>query len=116
MSEWMGWRGMFDCPIRYKLKKRKSISKYYPTNMTPTNHGACTYVGEDKYIITLSDELVSGKYDEEQIYACIVHEALHLWWKILNKIGEDNPSEEFQCYSVQNIVQDLFYQYKKLYK
>jgi len=47
----------------------------------------------------------------EQVHALLVHEAVHLWQAIRERIGEDSPSAEFEAYSVQAIAQRLMESY-----
>ena len=42
-----------------------------------------------------------------QIAALICHEAVHVWQQIRQALGEDNPSPEFEAYSIQSIMQSL---------
>ena len=46
-----------------------------------------------------------------QIAGLLVHEAVHIWQKICRYIGEDNPSSEFEAYSIQWIAQELMESY-----
>lgn len=41
------------------------------------------------------------------LYGLIVHEAVHVWQAIRDDIGEENPSAEFEAYSIQAISQRL---------
>ena len=43
----------------------------------------------------------------EQIHALLTHEAVHLWRRIKEDLGEDNPNHEFEAYSIQAIAQNL---------
>jgi hypothetical protein len=52
----------------------------------------------------------------EQVYALLVHEAVHIWQDVKHRIGEDNPSSEFEAYAIQNISQELMLAYKLLTK
>lgn len=47
----------------------------------------------------------------EQVYAMLVHEAVHVWRWHCRLIGEDDPSEEFECYGIQAISQRLMCAY-----
>lgn len=42
-----------------------------------------------------------------QIAAMLVHEAVHVFQKHCDRIGESNPSEEFEAYAIQGIAQRL---------
>ena len=47
-----------------------------------------------------------------QVYGLLVHEAVHIWQVFRERIGEDNPSKEFEAYSIQAISQGLMAAYK----
>lgn len=51
-----------------------------------------------------------AKNDRSDIenYGLIVHEAVHIWQEVKDRMKEDSPSCEFEAYSVQAIAQDLF--------
>jgi hypothetical protein len=49
-----------------------------------------------------------------QMHAVLAHEAVHLKQWMMELIGEDNPSAEFEAYAVQALSQRLFYAYDKL--
>lgn len=48
----------------------------------------------------------------EQYHALLVHEAVHVWQFIRERIGEDSPSSEFEAYSIQGIAQELMLAFK----
>lgn len=47
-----------------------------------------------------------------QIHGLLLHEAVHVWQETREKMGENNPSPEFEAYSIQAIAQDLFEMYE----
>jgi len=47
--------------------------------------------------------------DGPQIAALIVHEAVHVFQRYRNWVGESKPSSEFEAYSIQTISQRLMY-------
>lgn len=49
----------------------------------------------------------------EQVYAILVHEAVHLWRVIREHIGEHSPAAEEEAYAIQRIAQSLMYSYKE---
>lgn len=51
--------------------------------------------------------------DPIQIVALIVHEAMHLWQKELELIGEQYSGSEHEAYAVQSIVQELLLEYRR---
>jgi hypothetical protein len=44
-----------------------------------------------------------------QIASLLVHEAVHVWQFHRDRIGERNPSSEFEAYSIQSIAQRLLF-------
>ena len=55
---------------------------------------------------------IRNSKDKENIYF-LIHEAVHIWQAEIKLIGEENPSDEFMAYSIQNISQRLIEAYKK---
>jgi hypothetical protein len=51
-----------------------------------------------------------------QVIGLIVHEAVHVWQVICKHISEDEPSKEFEAYSIQTIAQRLIAIYDDLMK
>jgi hypothetical protein len=51
--------------------------------------------------------------DGIEVAALLVHEAMHIWRHIREHIGEQEPSAEFEAYSVQWISQQLMLQYRQ---
>jgi hypothetical protein len=43
-----------------------------------------------------------------EIHGLLLHEAVHVWQRVKQRMGETNPSTEFEAYSIQSIAQDLF--------
>ena len=52
-----------------------------------------------------------NKVSPAQIVALLAHEAVHIKQRFMHWIGEDKPSDEFEAYTVQNIVQELVLAY-----
>lgn len=43
----------------------------------------------------------------------IVHESVHVWQKIMEYMGEDNPGIETEAYTIEYIVKELGLLYQK---
>lgn len=56
---------------------------------------------------------VSGteEHTTAQVYALLVHEAVHMWQEARARIGEIAPSQEFEAYAIQALSQRLFEEY-----
>lgn len=65
-------------------------------------------------IVALASE--HEKRDRIQIYALLVHEAVHVWQKYRAGIGEHTPGKEQEAYAVQAISQNLMYEYERRMK
>lgn len=48
-----------------------------------------------------------------QIFSLLLHEAVHIWQRVRMRMGESEPSKEFEAYSIQRIAQDLFWLYEQ---
>lgn len=54
---------------------------------------------------------ISKSMQPIQIYSLLVHEAIHIWQAIRERMDESNPSSEFEAYSIQTISQNLMQAY-----
>lgn len=61
-------------------------------------------------IVQLGD--AQGK-DLIVVYGLLLHEAVHIWQRTKQLMGEREPSVEFEAYSIQHIAQDLFFMYQE---
>lgn len=53
------------------------------------------------------------KIEKKQLYALLVHEAVHIFQEAMCKMGEKTPGQEFMAYTIQKISQDLFYEFDR---
>lgn len=49
----------------------------------------------------------SIKADPIEVAGVLVHEAVHVFQRLCDSIGEDKPSREFEAYSIDNIAERL---------
>lgn len=76
---------------------------------------ACVHFFEDgdtglTAIVCIGD---TGKHSMVQVYALLVHEAVHVWQAVRESLGESAPSAEFEAYSIQSIAQELMDAWKR---
>jgi hypothetical protein len=76
----------------------KSAKVHYLTN--PKGQLVC--------IVTVS---VPPDVTAIQVCGLLVHEAVHVWQRFCEDIGEDEPSCEFEAYGIQAIAQRLMQAY-----
>jgi len=106
-----GWQPLFIgfCPD--EAAWRREVKRLgCPDTAYPTSDGCVTYFegGEDHgacCIVTLNR---SEGRDDVVVAGLLVHEAVHVWQHVKAKMGESEPSWEFEAYSVQAIFQQLY--------
>jgi hypothetical protein len=76
-------------------------------------------MGADAQVSSFSDGAYAivqigdtGDKDQLQVYGLLLHEAVHVWQIVKRRMGEREPSLEFEAYSIQAIAQDLFEMYE----
>lgn len=96
--------------------KRLRLSDSYP--IEEHDHGATQTLECDNrrlVLVAVSDEIKSSA-DPFDVVGLLCHEAVHVWQEICERIGEEKPSQEFQAYSIQTILQELMRAYCKAYR
>lgn len=87
---------LFDC----KKDAIEFMSEGYPAQVNLIDDKAIVQIGSTK-----------GRTKIE-VYGLILHEAVHVWQQIKLLMREDNPSIEFEAYSIQLIAINLFSMYE----
>lgn len=113
-----GWFGGFHygfCPSAKAWKREmKNMNVKTPISY-PTTAGRCSFFNgsdnEQSCIVTVADEMDTEK-DPAMVFGVIAHEAVHVWQTLMERIGEEKPSDEFEAYSVQAITQHLAWAYR----
>jgi hypothetical protein len=80
----------------------------------PVSDGKATILehkGEVAAIVTLSQK--DRQFSKESVFGLIAHEAVHVWQKVREEMGEDRPSTEFEAYAIQHIFVHLAAAYAK---
>lgn len=60
-------------------------------------------------VVQLGD---TSERNQIEVYGLLLHEAVHVWQIVKKRMGESEPSVEFEAYSIQAISQDLFEMYE----
>lgn len=124
--EWLD-RGLLTSPYHYALAlsekdfhsemKRLGVPKSHWPPFLQTTHSAATtnFFEQTKAtgqcaIVTMHPAKKSG-HDVKQVYALLVHEAVHIWQACRDSIGERHPGAEEEAYAVQRIAQSLMFSY-----
>ena len=68
------------------------------------------YNDDSLAIVQIGD---TSKRTSVEIHGLLLHEAVHIWQRVRLRMGESNPSTEFEAYSIQSIAQDLFAMYEE---
>lgn len=63
------------------------------------------YDGDYLAIVQIGD---TSERTSVEIHGLLLHEAVHIWQRIRQRMGEHSPSTEFEAYSIQAVAQDLF--------
>lgn len=91
-----------------ELKLPKSVKiKFLSDGSDATTH----FVGSSCFVCIKVKK--RWGWSKSQIHCLLVHEAVHVWQESMAEINENNPSEEFEAYSIQQISQNLIDAYEE---
>lgn len=115
--KWHGGRFWFPAYVKYTLclseaeyfKEMKRLKIKDPNPFVPEGGSAATHTfhNVDEGTICVVTIKVGEQKSYNECVALLVHEAVHVFQKIIAEIGEKNPGDEFQAYGVQGISLDL---------
>jgi len=75
-----------------------------------TTHLLNNQNGEPLCVVCIN---ASDKHDSIEIAGLLVHEAVHVWQKYCDQIGERMPGIEQEAYGIQAIAQELLQSYSE---
>ena len=94
-----------------ELKRLEVPEKTWPDFILGTHASATVhfFTNGAKHIDSCAIVCVRIKKGADQvaISGLLVHEAVHIWQEIKDRIGEQRPSSEFEAYAIQSIAQNL---------
>lgn len=91
-------RALADCGIKDRPEFMASEHAH------ATTHHFDHHTGDVACIVTLSDW--TGRSPVE-VAGLLVHEAVHVWQRYCDHIGERRPGNEQEAYGIQSIAQEL---------
>lgn len=47
------------------------------------------------------------------VHGLLVHETVHIWQRVKERVGEHSPSDEFEAYAIQTLAQRLMEEYDR---
>jgi len=82
-----------------------------PEWIPKSGHACCHFLehkGREVCIVCIRPE----KRPIEDIYGLLVHEAVHIWQRAAELMGEKEPASEQEAYAVQHISLQLMWSYR----
>lgn len=116
---------LVDCPYKYavcvdekkfkKALKRLSLDQREWPDFIHDGKDATVHYLENPEVGNFAIVCINPPDDDNdtQIIGLLVHEAVHIWQESKIIIGDNNPSQEFEAYSIQRIAQDLISEYRR---
>src|ERR1035437_6769691 len=108
-DDWLPYSYAF-CPSErvWELAREYGIEGPYPTD-----NAACTHFLNKRHrqfttVVTVGEHIKSRR----EIVGYLVHEASHIFGRMREAMGEQNPSSEFAAYMMQSIVDRLIRAYE----
>lgn len=98
-----------EASFQRELKRMKMPRASWPNFLlTPHANATChefeTQSGQVSFIVCIE---IRRNVTATQVYALLVHEAVHIWQAYCRRIGEEKPSAEFEAYAIQWLSQQL---------
>lgn len=114
------WAGseLIQCPLRYGLcldkgsfsseMRRLKIKGPPPWISNAHSHATTHYFDDNDGSLIAIVCMDPGKdWTAVGTAGMLVHEAVHVWQTMADRMGETNPSREFEAYSIQQISLEL---------
>lgn len=100
--------------FKKELKRLQIPKNQWPEFMGSNHANATVHYFENSHLDIKCCIVCLGStkgYTEIQVYALLVHEAVHIWQATRDSIGERHPGLEQEAYAIQCISQQLFTAY-----
>lgn len=104
--------------FQQELRRLKVPAKEWPNFLGSPHANATVHhleKGDGKLLAIVCLGNMEGRLPVE-VNGLLVHEAVHIWQRIRENIGERFPSIEFEAYSIQFLAQELMHAYSEATK
>jgi len=81
-----------------------------PGQIALVHHFSSNIFGGRICVVCIGD--IEG-WDPIEVASILVHEAVHIWQAYVEFIEEDNPSNEFEAYSIERVAHNLMEEYTR---
>lgn len=85
------------------------------TWLEPEKHKACVHTWERKggltCVVCVNPDALAA--DPIQVACALVHESVHIFQRLCDNIGEDQPSREFEAYAIERISEELMREFDR---
>lgn len=101
------------------MQVAKQLKVEYPNSWILPGQSACVHTWEKldgsmwACVVCINPP---ADFDSVDIACALVHEAVHIFQKLCEQLGETHPSKEFQAYSIERITQRLMREYTRRIK
>jgi hypothetical protein len=111
-----GWMPihLYFCPDEMawqRLMRTMRCRSEYPTTAGNAAHFECAEDGRLLSVITVADG-AERRNGIEQITAVLAHEAVHIFQRVCQHIGEDKAGSEVEAYIIQDLTLRLIQAFK----
>lgn len=87
----------------------------WPAQWLKDDFSACTHTyyreGKLTCIVALNVADAAEREDQVPVIGLLAHEATHVVQKMYENVGEAHPGSEHQAYAMQNVLQELLWDY-----
>ncbi|MFK3558176.1 hypothetical protein [Pasteurella multocida] len=94
-----------------ELRQAEKLLNLEKSDFLPHGTEACVDKFTNKSCVVHLD--ITSNTDNNNFYALLAHEAVHIYQDMIKEMREDEPSPEFEAYSIQNIFLNLLNEFQK---
>ncbi|NNI58331.1 hypothetical protein C2817_11540 [Pasteurella multocida] len=93
------------------MRQAEKLLNLEKSEFLPHGTDACVDKFTNKSCVVHLD--ITSNTDNNNFYALLAHEAVHIYQDMIKEMREEEPSPEFEAYSIQNIFLNLLNEFQK---